>query len=83
MREEFAVYGLPSWFMVLAGSLKLLFATLLIVGLGNPALAQVGALGLAVLMLGAVAMHFKVNDPAIKALPAFTMLALSLFIVAA
>ena len=33
LKEEFAVYGLPGWFMRVVGFLKLLFATLLIVGL--------------------------------------------------
>ena len=36
MKEEFAVYGLPGWFMGVVGFLKLLFATLLIVGLWVP-----------------------------------------------
>ena len=33
MKEEFAAYGLPAWFMVLVGFLKLLSAVLLIVGI--------------------------------------------------
>ena len=80
MKEEFAVYGLPGWFMGVVGFLKLLFATLLIVGLWVPVVTRPAAAGLAVLMAGAVAMHFKVKDPPLRSLPAFVMLVLSLLV---
>jgi hypothetical protein len=80
MKEEFAVYGLPGWFMTVIGCLKILFAAALIVGIWIPDLRMPAAIGMAVLMLGAVAMHFKVKDPPKKALPAFTMLVLSAFV---
>ncbi len=80
LEEEFAVYGLPGWFMGVVGFLKLLCATLLIVGLWLPAVTRPAAAGLAVLMAGAVAMHFKVKDPPLRSLPAFVMLALSLVV---
>ena len=80
MKEEFAVYGLPGWFMGVVGFLKLLFATLLIVGLWVPVVTRPAAAGLAVLMAGAVAMHFKVQDPPLRSLPAFVMLVLSLLV---
>lgn len=76
MREEFAVYGLPPWFMVLVGAFKVLLACLLIAGVWFPALTQFSAAALAGLMLGAVAMHFKVRDPLSKSIPASTLLAL-------
>ena len=80
MKEEFAVYGLPAWSVWVIGGLKLSFAALLIVGFWFPAVIQPAAIGIAVLMLGAVAMHFKVEDPIARALPAFTMLVLSTII---
>ena len=83
LKEEFAVYGLPGWFMGVVGVLKLLCATLLIAGLWFPAVTRPAAAGLAVLMAGAVAMHFKVKDPPLRSLPAFVMLALSLFVAVA
>ena len=70
-KEEFAVHGLPGWFMGVVGFLKLLFATLLIVGVWYPVVTRPAAGGLAVLMAGAVAMHFKVKDPPLRSLPAF------------
>jgi uncharacterized membrane protein YphA (DoxX/SURF4 family) len=83
LKEEFAVYGLPGWFMGVVGFLKLLFATLLIAGIWFPAVTRPAAAGLAVLMLGAVAMHVKVKDPLKRSLPAFTMLVLSVIVAVA
>ncbi|MGB5694273.1 MAG: DoxX family protein [Polyangiales bacterium] len=76
MKEEFAVYGLPHWFMFTVGSLKLLLASLLVVGVWVPELSRPAAIGMGALMAGAVAMHLKVGDPLRKSLPAFTMLVL-------
>jgi uncharacterized membrane protein YphA (DoxX/SURF4 family) len=81
IREEFANYGLPYWFMILIGILKVGFAILLIVGLWFPSLTYISAIGIALLMAGALAMHIRVKDPLIKSLPAFSLLVLSLVIV--
>ena len=80
LKEEFEVYGLPPWFMPAVGFLKLLFAVLLIVGVWVPSVTTPAAVGMAVLMLGAVSMHIKVNDPPIRSLPAFSLLVLSLLV---
>jgi len=80
MKQEFAVYGLPGWFMTLVGSVKLLLAGLLIAGVWVPVLTRPAAIGMAVLMLGAVSMHVKVKDPLKRSLPAFTMLVLCIFV---
>lgn len=80
MREEFEFYGLPYWFMLGIGTFKVVLATFLIVGIWIPSLVKPAALGLVCLMLGAVLMHFKVKDAPRKALPAFTLLVLSLII---
>ena len=77
MTEEFATYGLPSWFMRFIGFLKISLATLLIVGVWIPDVTLYAALGMVALMLGAVAMHFKVGDPLRKSLPAISMLTMS------
>lgn len=81
MREEFAVYGLSELQMKLIGGLKLLFATLILLGFLWPTIGLIGAAGLAVLMAGAVAMHFKVKDTITKTLPALGMLASCLLLV--
>jgi uncharacterized membrane protein YphA (DoxX/SURF4 family) len=82
MKEEFQVYGLPGWSMQVVGFLKLLFAVCLIVGIWLQPLTRPAAVGLAILMLGAVAMHIKVKDPLKKSLPALTMLVLSVIVAA-
>ena len=81
MQEEFAAYGLPRWFMIVIGFLKVALALVLIVGLWVPGLTRPAAIGVAALMLGAVAMHLKVNDPPKKAAPAFLLLVLCLVVI--
>jgi len=81
MIEEFAVYGLSETIMYVIGGLKVLAAIGLLIGFVNrkailPSAALMGAL-----MLGAVFMHFKVSDEAIKFLPAGLMLLFSLTII--
>lgn len=80
MRQEFAVYGLPGWSVQLIGALKLLCAAGLIVGIWLPRVTFASATGLAILMLGAIAMHIKVKDPLKKSLPALIMLVLCLLV---
>jgi uncharacterized membrane protein YphA (DoxX/SURF4 family) len=80
MKEEFQTYGLPEGFVWVIGFVKLLLAVLLVAGIWFPAVTQPAAIGMAVLMLGAVVMHVKVKDPPKKSLPAFTMLVLSLVV---
>ena len=82
MLEEFAAYGLPAWSCYLVGFLKVASAIALLAGLLYPALVLPAAVVVAILMAGAVAMHFKVGDPAKKALPAFSVFVLSAVIIA-
>ncbi|MGD8439253.1 MAG: DoxX family protein [Holophagae bacterium] len=80
MTDEFATYGLPAWSVPLIGFLKLACAAALVAGIWVPVLVRPAAIGLAVLMLGALAMHVKVNDPVKKSVPAATMLVLCLIV---
>ncbi len=81
LKEEFQVYGLPGWSVYVVGALKLSIAALLFAGIWIEGLARPAAIGMALLMLGAVAMHVKVSDPIRKALPATSLLVLSMVIV--
>ena len=81
MKEEFAAYGLPGGAVYVVGFLKVLCALLLLVGIWVPYVTMPAAGLMALLMLGAVAMHFKVGDPPKKALPAATLLLLSVLVV--
>ena len=81
MREEFAAYGLPAWMLVLVGVLKVGIALALIAGIWYRFLVLPAALLLCVLMLGALTMHFKIQDPLRKSAPAAGMLTLAVLIV--
>ena len=78
--EEFKVYGLPVWMCYLVGTLKVILALGLIAAIWYPVLRQPAALGLAILLSGSVAMHFKINDPLKKSFPAFLFLLMCLYI---
>lgn len=80
MKDEFAVYGLPAWFMRVIGGLKVLLALLLLASIWFHDLEAIAAYGIAALMLGAVTMHIKVGDPLLKSLPAFSFLILALIV---
>jgi len=76
LREEFAAYGLPFWFMCVVGVLKVGLAVALIAAIWVHRVAQPAAIGLGLLMLGAFVMHLKVKDPIKKALPSIAVLAM-------
>lgn len=80
MKAEFAAYGLSETMMYLVGALKVLSALGLILSIWVPQLAIPAAAIMAILMLGAIFMHFKISDPLTKSLPAFIFLLLSLLI---
>ena len=81
MIQEFAVYGLSETTTYLIGALKVLSATGLLVGFFYKKTIVPSASLMAALMCGAILMHFRVNDEAIKFLPAGLMLISSLTIV--
>ena len=70
LREEFPAYGLPAATMYLVGAIKILLAIALIAGIWFPLLIPPAAIGMGLMMLGAVAMHVKIKDPLQKSLPA-------------
>lgn len=82
LKEEFAAYGLPDFTFYVVGALKIGSAIALIAGLWMPQLVLPAAAVVAVLMVGALAMHMKVKDPPAKSLPAFLMLLMAVGIVA-
>lgn len=74
LKEEFAAYGLPVSAFFVVGALKIAAGLILIAGLWVPLPIQWAAGVVALLMVGALAMHVKVGDPAIRSLPAAAML---------
>ena len=77
MKEEFAEYGLSERTMYAVGAAKVSLATLMLIGHRKQGLARPASAGLASLMLGAIGMHMKVNDPIKRALPAISVFSLS------
>ena len=77
MIEEFAAYGLSENMVYLIGGLKILAALGLLIGLLKEKVVIPAALIMGTLMLGAIFMHFKVSDEAIKYLPAGLMFVFS------
>ena len=80
LRGEFTAYGLPIWMFYLVGGLKVVAGLALIVGLWMPTIVRPAALLVAVLMVGAIAMHLKVKDPVRRSLPALAVLAMCTWI---
>ena len=81
MIEEFAAYGLSETMVYVVGGLKILAALGLLIGFFNKKTITPAAGLMVVLMIGAIAMHFKIDDEAIKFLPAGLMFALSSLII--
>ena len=77
LKDEFAAYGLPAPMFYVVGGLKIICGVLLLVGLAYPPVVLPAAAVVAVLMVGAVAMHLKVSDPVSKYVLAALMLAMS------
>jgi len=81
IKEEFKVYGLPTYAFYVIGFLKISLATIMLAGIWIPGITSFSALGLAILMAGAISMHIKVRDPLKKSLPAIAMFVMSVIIV--
>lgn len=81
MKEEFSTYGLPPAMLYIVGGLKILGAFALIIGIWVSQLIVPAASIIAILMIGALAMHLKVQDPPKKSLPAASVLLLCIAII--
>jgi uncharacterized membrane protein YphA (DoxX/SURF4 family) len=78
LQGEFHAYGLPDAVFYLVGALKIGSGIALIAGIWYPSAVPVAAGLVTLLMLGAVIMHAKVQDPPMRYLPAIAMLAMSI-----
>ncbi len=82
LKEEFAAYGLPDFAFYVVGALKIAAGVVLVGGIFTPLPVAAAAWVVAVLMVGALAMHVKVRDPLMKSVPALLMLLMSVAIAA-
>ena len=78
--EEFNVYGLSKTFYKIIFVVKVGLAVLLLVSIKYDFLTLYSSLGLATLLLGSIAMHFKDKDALFKSFPAFLFMGLNLVI---
>ncbi|MBT8312376.1 MAG: DoxX family protein [Flavobacteriaceae bacterium] len=81
MKEEFEVYGFSTSVVYLIGALKVLTATALVASYWYPDLSTPAAAAMGILMLGAIFMHLRANDPNIRSFPALLFFLLSVGII--
>ncbi len=81
MKEEFEIYGFSNTAMYIIGAIKVILASGLLLSIWYPLLAIPMAAGMGIFMLGAIAMHFKANDPSIRSYPAFALLICCILII--
>ena len=79
LMEEFEVYGLGDYFMII-GIIKVSLAVLLLLSIYFNKLKLISSIGIAIMMLVAVYMHFSVGDELMKSMPASVMLVSCLII---
>ena len=77
--EEFQVYGLEDYFLII-GIIKVSLAIMLLLSLYFKKLSFIASSGIGIMMLVAVYMHINVGDELIKSMPASVMLASCLII---
>jgi len=84
MTEEFNTYGLPKTFMYSIGLFKVILSLFLIFSLffGSKfdQIVYMGLVFLSFIMIGSIIMHFRVNDPLKKSVPALIILFLSIIV---
>ncbi len=79
--KEFEIYGLSKGFCYIIGSLKVTLALILLASIVLEYLTLIGAIGLSMLLLGSIVMHFKIKDPLYKSFPAFLFIIMNLVII--
>jgi|TARA_R110002033_G_scaffold26865_2_gene61518 hypothetical protein len=82
MKEEFEIYRLSPAIMYIIGTIKVSLAVMLLISIWIKDLSTPAAGAMGIFMLGAIAMHFKADDPSIKSFPALILFLLSIGIVA-
>ncbi len=78
LKEEFQAYGLPDGAFYLVGAMKIGAGVTFLAGLWAELPVRSAAGIVALLMVGALAMHAKVGDPPRRSLPATLMLMMCL-----
>ncbi|MUP46280.1 DoxX family protein [Gramella sp. BOM4] len=74
MKEEFRAYGLPVKLVYLVGFIKCTLAILLLAGIWFEELVMPAAIGMGIMMLGAIIMHINIGDNLKQSMPALSLL---------
>lgn len=74
--QEFKQYELPNWLRDFVGIVKIICVVL--INFSTPDLSKLGAIGLALLMGGAMFTHLRVKNPLHKMLPSSILFSISL-----
>ena len=77
MVEEFDRYGYPQWFRIFTGAVEVTGAAGLLVGFFRPVITPLAALLLTATMVGALATHIRLGDPAKNMAPPAVLLAMA------
>ncbi len=78
LKEEFEVYGLPTWLIYVVGFLKISLAFMILTAIWITQITLYAAVSMSILMVSAIIMHIKIKDPLKKSLPALSILLLLL-----
>lgn len=79
IKDEFKHFQLPNWLRDLVGILKLSFAIMLFSE--NLEIIQIGASGIALLMVAALLTHLRLKSESFRMLPSFALLCACLAII--
>ena len=79
IKDEFKHFNLPTWLRDLVGIFKLSFAVMLLSD--NMEIITIGAVGIAVLMVAALATHVRLKSQPSRMLPSFALLCACLEVV--
>lgn len=75
--ELFESIRLPQWFRVVTGIVQLIGCAGLVIGYWYPGMAAWAGAWIGITMVLAALSHFRVKEPAVKAVPAFVTLVLA------
>ena len=79
IKDEFKHFQLPNWLRDLVGILKLSFAIMLFSD--NLEIVQIGASGIALLMIAALVTHLRLKSEPFRMLPSFALMCACLAII--
>ena len=79
IKDEFKHFQLPNWLRDLVGILKLSFAIMLFSE--NLEIVQIGASGIALLMIAALVTHLRLKSEPFRMLPSFALMCACLAII--